>query len=351
MKLLLLPLFLCLSAISFGQVDDSLELNQDLEEVVISISQGQSEFYAKKDHYILDIIEDSSGIILLLKNRGKYFIEKVLWDGQVIISEQLMFKASKLEKDCLNNLYLIMENGYQRFSIQIGALSFDQYFNTSSYQSEIESCVASSDIKLLFKRFMNYNQSVLLWKFDYADESSEVVYLYEDSVVTKANNDEAQSIKEENYTNHARMKEISIAELKTLQDQLERATFFESTITQAIYTPVFSFKNDHYFFNFKNDSIYAFDDNFELNYQICSPIKSQDKNGLRIIHDSTRGTFYFYSKKSSLTLFSLKQTKLGRSIESVGIHSSDKFIRNGWLYFLGKSSVGDSYNKLFREKL
>ncbi len=337
---------------SFGQID-SLKLDQNLDEVVITINSGPREFYSKSDHFILDMLEDSSGIIVLFKKQNNYSIEKLNWNGIPVVSAHLPFKTTRLTSDCLGNIYMYCKNDfYQRFHFSNDSVVLDETYSAYSYAMEIEPCVANSNSLLLFKSLSDKNQTVVLWKFDFSNDSSQTVYSYSDSLVLLSNQDEQQIIEVENHNNHERMGDIWVHELEALKDKQERAMFFTSIVTQAPYTPIFSHRRMHYFFNFPTDSVLLFDIDFTLITQLISPISRGTKTKGSILMDKTNGQFYYVnSKKMRLERFSIGNNQQMRTYVSKGIQSSRKFIHDNKLFFLGKSARNDSFNKIFREKL
>jgi hypothetical protein len=85
------------STIVYAQVD-SLERVQEIGEVEISFDPNATEFYARKNSYILDIEKQESGLLILLKTNNNYYLEKVSWSRELIFSTLLDFNSSAIEK-------------------------------------------------------------------------------------------------------------------------------------------------------------------------------------------------------------------------------------------------------------
>jgi hypothetical protein len=348
-SILLLSLLFSLNV--SAQIDSALQV-QDIEEVIISIDHDPTEFYSKKDTYVLDIEEEKDGLLMLLKIRNDYYVERVSWAGDIIASQKLDFKSSAIEKDCLKNLYLRTNQGYHRFEFNVGGIVLESTFTEEEYDTEIKPCIGATDSLLVFRSWSNYNQGIHLWTFDFNGEKSQDFYTFLDTMAVKDIQDEKAIITSENYSNHARMGDIWVPELAVLRDKEERGLFFNHILVKEKYAPFFSDSSDYYLFNFLNDTIYTFNGEFELESSTSWSFKKPPRIDKMIVFDQVRGQFYWLDDfNNSFVLFNPEFCRKIRVIASPAVKARIKCIRNGKVYYLAKKSRDSAFNKVFVQSL
>lgn len=350
MKLILLLIFLSLSYITLAQ-KDSLDTVQKIEEVVVSFENEPSYFFKKKNAYILDFEEDIDGLLILYKQNGGYYLEKVNWEAESIILLELSQKAISLEKDCLAYYYIKTKSKYYRFEVLKNSFQFDSVFEPMLFENEIKPCIAASDNVLLFNKWGEFYQSVFLWTFDFKTNNTREVYAFSDTMAAKDLREMKAKIQGDSYDNHSRMKDIWISDLYSLREKDQQEIFYRNNLIRPKQGLVFSDSIHHYFFNILNDSIYKINQEFEIKEVYRTPKSDDAINTGDFLFDQANSQFYFVDRSQN----NFMKFQLENELQIVRHHPSScksriKCIRNSTIYFVAKETRESNFNVIFKEK-
>ncbi len=350
-----LIIFLGLSNFMFGQEDSSFLKNiQYVPEVSVNI-KSQTVFEAP-GIYLIDFYVDQDGKFLLLKSKNNYMISKLANDLTMESTFLLTFKPLSLIRDCLGKLQVLSEDSIYRVdetSIEIGVYEPNPI---SFYFDYLANCEGETKNQLIYKSLSNSNQTVNFIGVDKEDHVPLQFYKTEDTIQILVAKDWQQQIFADSYDFEYQMQEINIMQLYGNRDNFDRVMFFSQVIAKTDYNPLFTVGNEVFIFDHYSNSLVLFDGKslkkLETKPIIYHKIKGWNK---QLLYDQVTQIFYttylldgnFYIAELSNSNFSiLKSVKVQKNA-----HPKKMMIYGGFLYYDFKSSMEDSFNELYQQRL
>ncbi len=340
---------------SFTQEDTSFQRKiQVIEEVSVN-AQGQNVFDTP-NIYLVDFYVGDIGKYLLLKGKGNYFISRLGDDLTPESSILLSFKPQKLIVDCLGKLQIISPDSIYQVDDSSGDVGIYAPNPISFYHDYFSNCVGETPKNLLYHFYSNSNQTITFNSIDKEKHLQKTFYRAQDTTEVLVANDWKQQIMAEAYDPVSQMGEIGISQLYANRDKFQRLMFYNFIISKPDYNPLFTINNEVFIFDHYADSLVLFDhENLTRNNAL--PISHHKINGWQkeILFDEVRQTFYtLFQSDGNLYIseLSAEDFSIVRS-HRVHLNSYPKrmMVYDGFLYYDYKTTLEDSFVKLFRQRL
>ncbi len=354
--ILLIYAFSLIGFFSFGQVDSTQlkhEPLQEIEEVIVSSNFGEIVFEDSK-HFIIDFHISELGRYVLLKHMRHYQLLKLNSELEVISAMKLDFKPTTLFSDCLGNLHVLSKDSMYQLNIYTEQLSIFERNSMDLYYDFFEKCIGRSDQYVYMRETNDFGQSTLLYAFNREKGIKQLIYRIEDSVVIADVNLEHREILNNRHLEIQRMQEISIPQLYSSRDHMERIFYFLHVLSKPDYNPTF----------FKGDTLFLFDHVNGLAVQLVDSgtVLDSEKIDYHLSNDwqthnhldTRKNQFYTEYGAMERNVFQLSSENydLGKATKLIEQPLPDKLvIFDGYAYYTYKANSGANLNKLYRQRL
>ncbi|MFK7785201.1 MAG: hypothetical protein AB8B56_08795 [Crocinitomicaceae bacterium] len=353
MKSILLVIICCLC----GYASSQDTLFQEIENVEIHASKEKEIVFGDSKHYVLDFYVGSKGKFLLLKRRKSYLVCSLDDELNIESHLQLEFKPQKLFADCLGFLHVLSSDSMYQIEIVENKLIIYETSPISLYHAFFENCITSNRSQLVVKHLEEFNQTTVFTGINRTNNQRNELYRVEDPMLVHSAQDTYDSLMFYDPGDLAIMGGIKGYDLEFtyyydfIHHHKQELNFFEQIVTLPDYIPVFSMDDTTVIFDYMNEQVVLLDDGGQV--QKAHPISFD--TGRQILFDQGTHQFYaaFIDKGAqvyghlSTTDFELEsETKISKQA-----HIPKAIIYGDMIYYLGKLSMSDNLNKLFRQRV
>lgn len=366
-------LFLSLLAVlglSFIGLSQRDSLYQEIEEVLVTSEQKKNIVFEDSKYYIVDFTLSEKNALLLLKNRGEYYVHMLDDDMKPIQKLLIEQNASALFEDCFGNTYLVAKDSVFFISEDSLTLTLTDSQPRAEFMASMQKCVGSTSDKIIFEEYTEQYQFHEFYAVDMYNGDRKTIYEINDSIQARSLHDAARDLYSNGVTLDEMLKSAEVSaetmssgagdleEVKNYREmnaRKDRIMFFESTVVVQQYNPLFIVHDTLYFFNHFEGRVDQMDASGKMLSSIQIDHQLNPGWGDQIYMDIADKQFYGLSIEDGI--FKLTRISLNGEDDdftaTITEHAHPKkvLIRNGYVYYTFKSTIDANLNKLYRQKL
>lgn len=353
----------------------------------LTISKERVTTIAEEDFTrdILDFEFAGDNLLLLVRERKKYFVELQTEDGRLISRLQVKGSPWEIFKSCTGALHLIGPEFAQELTLNNQQPDTFPHYSRDQFYKFIEPCVLLNQEHYFFKARGVFHQSITYLYFDPNGKRNMLMRILDEKGMARAmdfyrqfmtgealfiqrpkapgmtegfgllplqhESDEALTFR--NYS----FKEL--AKFAENYEHFAHLTALENASADSVYAPLFAVNDTLLIFDHLNDRLIRFD--VSMTGTNVAPISYHHTPGLNwtreLIQDETEKTIYaHFTNKEHHTLQRIDWRGFSPSAQVLDIQEAPYLsrnfrIRNGNLYYLGRPNYNIPNYKLYRLRL
>ncbi|MBN2668967.1 MAG: carboxypeptidase-like regulatory domain-containing protein [Bacteroidales bacterium] len=255
--------------------------------------------------------------------------------GDTLWSQSIPYEG-RLYKDCLGNIHLITESDAYQLFIQENSVALYPPVEIEAFKTELEPCVASFGEKIYIEQYTYGRQVLNYYEADLRDTSAEQVFSIADERALRWMMDDAKGLSPPRDVHEQRFEEL----------------FFYD----PIYAPLVRWKDTVVVFDFVNDNIEIYNEQYLLLHRVnidfhhtlkWKEILLVDQENSDVYAMFRRGGFHFLHR------INLNDGALGNPIDIPHFTFVGKMrVHKGSLYFLYRDRLQDqALTKIYKMNL
>lgn len=226
-----------------------------LPEITVSINKP-IRVYNNKDVWIFDFLLNEAGILLLGKEKSRYFLMKINFNGDTISFLNHPYKAESLLKDAFKNRYISVADSMIQIIEMYDSLNLLYSISNMEFNQKIRPIVGFNESIVVVKNVLKYNQEILYTLFNRSRQEYALLKRITDKDQLSIMNDYLKVMGRAS----GKYNITDSIELISYREDFKNNMIFNHLYAKPIYSPFFCLDTCFLLFDFINDSLYKYDD-------------------------------------------------------------------------------------------
>lgn len=329
------------------------EQSTDLDEVEINADRVKWVYPVKNTH-IIDFEVSAEGLLLLCKEKKKYFLRKVDQNDQTVFEVLIRDHPVLLFTDCMSNHHIVYRDSSYQVVEKEDSLFLMEGLLWQRVRTSLYPCVLAHEQLLYFRDYAQHNQKANFTTYDTVTNKRAPLYVAEDRRAVRALDEyyaEALGFVNGEELIHA----TDSASLKRARAGYQRIVFYESVLSRAPYVPLFELNDSIFLFDHLNDSLVVFDAKSARVRSLAITHHFHPKWANELIVDQEHGRLFAklsYNGMVRLAELDPYTGKLGPEIRlEQHIYPTKIQVQGDFVYYLFHHYIDDSINYIYKQPI